>query len=91
MHSADRRLMVRWAILLALTLLSFESAWGIGWLRDPNAGIALVILVAFLKVRIVILDFMEIREAPWALRGPLELWVLVIGGGILGLWYAAGV
>lgn len=90
MDRADRRLVIRWAILLALTLLSFESAWGIAWLRDPAAAIAVVIAVAMLKVRIVILDFMEIGEAPWALRGPLEAWVLAIAGGILALWYASG-
>lgn len=90
MDSADRKLVVRWAILLALTLLSFESAWGIAWLRDPAAAIAVVISVAMLKVRIVILEFMEIREAPWALRAPFEAWVLAIGGGILAFWYASG-
>jgi uncharacterized membrane protein YecN with MAPEG domain len=90
MDRTDRRLVFRWAILLALTLLSFESSWGLAWLRDPSAAIALVIGVAMVKVRIVILDFMEIREAPWALRGLLEVWVVAIAGGILAFWYVAG-
>lgn len=90
MDRADRRLVVRWVILLALTLLSFESAWGFAWLRDPSAAIILVIGVALLKVRFVILDFMEIREAPWALRGPFEAWVAAIATAILAFWFAAG-
>lgn len=90
MDRADRRLVIRWAILLALTLLSFESSWGLAWLRDPSAAIVLVIGVALLKVRIVILDFMEVRNAPWGLRGPLEVWVVAITGGILSFWYLAG-
>lgn len=90
MDRSDRRLLACWAILVALTLLSFESAWGIGWLSDPSAAIALVIGVALLKVRIVVMEFMEVGEAPWALRGPLEAWVLAIGAGILALWYLAG-
>lgn len=90
MDKADRELVTAWAILVVLTLVSFESAWGIGWLRDPVAAIALVIGVALIKVRIVIMRFMEVGHAPWALRGPMEVWVVAIAAGILGFWYAAG-
>lgn len=90
MDKPDRKLFMAWAVLLGLTLLSFESAWGIGWLGSREAAIALVIGVAMLKVRIVILHFMEVRHAPWALRAPLEVWVVALAAGILGFWYAAG-
>lgn len=90
MDNADRKLVTAWAILLGLTFVSFESAWGIGWLHDPSAAIALVIGVALLKVRIVIMRFMEVGHAPWSLRAPLEVWVVAIAAGILGFWYAAG-
>ena len=86
MDNADRKLVMAWAVLLALTLLSFES----GWLGSPEFAIAVVIGVAMLKVRIVILHFMEVRHAPWALRAPLELWIVGLAAGILGFWYAAG-
>lgn len=82
MHRADRKLVLAWAGLLALTLLSFES----GWLSRPDIAIAVVIGVAMLKVRIVVLHFMEVRHAPWALRAPLELWIVVLAAGILGFW-----
>jgi hypothetical protein len=90
MDRQDRKLVLAWAGLLGLTLLSFESAWGIGWLNNREAAIAVVIVVALFKVRIVILHFMEVKQAPWALRAPLEVWVAALAAGILGLWYAAG-
>lgn len=90
MDRADRKLVAAWALLVVLTLASFESAWGLAWLSDPRPGIALVIGVALLKVRIVVLHFMEVRHAPWLLRGPLEAWIVAIAGGILAFWFAAG-
>lgn len=90
MHSTDRRLVIWWAVLVALTLLSFESALGLGWLRDPALAITLVIGVALLKVRIVVLHFMEVSHAPWSLRVPLEAWILALAAGILDLWFAVG-
>ena len=90
MDRQDRKFILVWAALLALTLLSFESAWGTGWLRSPHVLIAVVIGVAMLKVRIVVLHFMEVRHAPWGLRAPLEVWIVALAVGILGFWYAAG-
>ena len=86
MAEADRRLVIAWAALLALTLLSFESSGGGGWLADPRVAIAVVIGVAMAKVRIVVLHFMEAAQAPWGLRAPLEIWIAALAGGILGLW-----
>lgn len=90
MPEGDRKLLASWGLLLALTFASFESAWGLAWLRDPRWAVALVIGVALVKVRIVMLDFMELRHAPWALRGALEAWLVALAGGILGLWYTSG-
>ena len=90
MHKTDRALVGWWAFLVALTVVSIESAWGAALVRDPAVAIAIVIGVALLKVRIVILRFMDVAEAPWSLRAPLEIWVVALATGILGLWYAAG-
>lgn len=91
MDKAERGLLLWWALLVALTLLSFESAWGRAWLADPRVGLAVVIGVALLKVRIVVLHFMDVAEAPWVLRAPLEVWIVALAAAILGLWYVAGV
>ncbi|WP_336971506.1 cytochrome C oxidase subunit IV family protein [Sphingobium aromaticiconvertens] len=85
MDRGDRRLIFWWAVLLVLTLLSFES--GVQWLDQAGIVTAIVIIIALVKIRVVILYFMEVSEAPLALRAPLELWVLALGAAILTLWY----
>lgn len=43
----------------------------------PNAAAsATVLVIAFIKVRLVGMHFMELREAPAALRAMFELWVV---------------
>jgi hypothetical protein len=91
MHKQDRRLVLSWLTLLVLTVFSFESAWGVGWLREGSAGLVFVIGVAMLKVRIVIMNFMEVRHAPVVLRAPLEIWVVALAAGIVGTWLLSGV
>jgi hypothetical protein len=90
MAKGEKRLVIWWAILVGLTLLSFESASGFAFLSDPAVSITLIIGIAMLKVRIVILNFMEVAHAPLVLRLPLETWVIAIGIAILGVWFAFG-
>ncbi|HUD31358.1 MAG TPA: cytochrome C oxidase subunit IV family protein [Novosphingobium sp.] len=85
MDKGDRGLLGWWAALVLLTLLSFEG--GLQWLGQAGAGTALVLVIALVKIRTVILHFMDVREAPWALRAPLETWVVALGAGLLALWY----
>jgi hypothetical protein len=82
MDSGDRRLLLWWAVLLALTLLSFESG-----AQRPEIATALVMVIALVKIRVVILHFMEVADAPWTLRAPLELWLILLGAALLALWH----
>jgi hypothetical protein len=68
MAEGEKRLIIWWAILVGLTLLSFEGASGFAFLSDPAVSISLIIVIAMLKVRIVILNFMEVAHAPLVLR-----------------------
>lgn len=86
MDKHDKSLIIWWAALVALTLLSFETSM-LSHARD--AAVALVIVIAMLKVRIVILHFMEVRVAPAPLRVALEIWIVAIGVAILSVWFAA--
>lgn len=86
----ERRLILIWLALLGLTLLSFES----GDASRNGGGVlkAAVLAVAFFKVRIIILEFMELRDAPIALRAVVEGWtwltmLLLIAMLGLGVWY----
>ena len=44
---------------------------------SPAIGVATVLL-AYVKGRIVILDFMELRYAPWPWKAFVEAWLLAI-------------
>jgi hypothetical protein len=76
-----------WLLLLAITALT-------AWLgsaqtgRDDRAVGAAIVALAFVKIRFVILDFMEVRNAPLTMRLACEGWVLVVGATIvlIGLW-----
>lgn len=46
---------------------------------------ALVIILACVKVRWVLLDFMEVRTAPRKLRLLFEGWVVVLGGSLIAI------
>jgi hypothetical protein len=66
-----------WFLLVAATIFSWEMGHGVG-LHDARYAGAAIIVVAFVKVRFVILDFMEIRHAPLPMRIVGEAWVLIV-------------
>jgi hypothetical protein len=79
------RITLVWALLVAVTCLSWGSTQGSGWLRDPQVTTALVMVIAFLKARYILLEFMETREAPLWLRAVGEVWVVAVCGAIIGM------
>jgi hypothetical protein len=50
----------------------------------------IVLIVAFVRVRIVGLYFMEIRRAPLALRVSFDAWCVVVCAGVVGIYLVAG-
>lgn len=84
------RTTVVWFILVAATLLSWEVGHGVGFDDLRHAGAA-IIVIAFIKARYVILDFMEIRHAPRAMRLVGEAWVVLVCVAVTGLMLAAPV
>lgn len=66
-----------WAVLMLLTLgsyLVFEGqleSFGV----SEEAGAIILLAIAFFKVRLVIIHFMEIGHAVLPLRAALEAWV----------------
>ncbi|MCW2515578.1 MAG: hypothetical protein JWR11_4620, partial [Mycobacterium sp.] len=67
---------VSWLVLIAATLLSYALG------ADHGVGSVVVVVVlgiATVKVRLIGLDFMELRSAPIPLRAVFE-------GYCLGLW-----
>jgi len=79
------RTTVVWLALVAATGLSWESAQlGIADARWLTTGI---LAVAFIKVRYIGLDFMELRHAPLVLRMIFEAWVAMICAALLMVYW----
>ena len=69
------RLTLVWLILVAATLLSFESML----LGGDGARLArcAILIIAFAKVALVGLEFMDLRNAPLLLRLPFLGWAII--------------
>lgn len=81
------RATVVWAALVAATVLSWILGTPAG--NGVQAATAGALAIAFVKVRYVGLDFMELRGAAAALRVAFEAWVLLVGGTVVGLYVLA--
>lgn len=81
----SKRLTVFWLVLVAVSVLSFESS-----LFGSKAAGAIVIVIGLLKAWIVGSEFMEIRCAPLVLRALFGAWLVVLGTALLGVFYILG-
>jgi caa(3)-type oxidase subunit IV len=69
-----------WLILLVATAIT----WYLGEVGAAGtAAIVAMLAIAFVKGRLVILDFMELREAPRLWRILLEGWLILVSSLIL--------
>ncbi len=81
------------AALVLLTTLGFwlTAGRGAAGLHEAQSVIwAQVIVLACVKVRWVILDFMELRTAPMKLRLLFEFWVFTLGAGLISINWLVG-
>lgn len=87
----EKRLLVVWLVLSAITLLQLGvgSVDGRAALGPDAALAASAILIALVKVRIIFREFMEVRHAPVLLGRLTDLWV-VLTGAILLVGHLAG-
>lgn len=85
--------MIGWLLAQRITLLALILwiATGLSYVFGHGDGIAarqvvdiVVLLVAAFKVRIVILDFMEVRHAPLPLRLGCEAWLVAVTAILIG-------
>jgi hypothetical protein len=77
------RAVVSWLIMIAATLVSFV----VGVDHGTGAVIVVVVLgIAAIKVRLVGLDFMELRHAPVVLRVIFEIYCVVLWATLSGLY-----
>jgi hypothetical protein len=85
LHLVRSRITLVWFILVTATAASFEMGHGVG-LHDLHQASIAIILIAFIKVRFVILDFMEIRNAPIPIRVVGEVWCVVVCSALIILY-----
>ena len=92
MRSAlNKRLLAVWLILSAITLLYLwidHSADHRGTTRASTAVTVSAIVLALAKVRIIMRELMEVRNAPALLRRVTDLVVLVMAVALLTLYFA---
>jgi heme/copper-type cytochrome/quinol oxidase subunit 4 len=82
----NQRATVSFALLVAITVASFWLTVGHGGELIGDTGKLLwasVIVLASVKVRWVMLDFMELRHAPLKLRALFEFWAVVVAGALI--------
>ncbi|WP_265947917.1 cytochrome C oxidase subunit IV family protein [Dechloromonas sp. A34] len=69
-----------WLVLIAAT----AATWYLGEVGAAGtSAIVAMLVIAFVKGRLVILDFMELRSAPLMWRLLLEGWLILVSGLIL--------
>lgn len=89
--SADRStraITAAWLVLSAITVVSW-------WLAPGHTGgeasasvplTAAAILLGFVKGRVIIRYFMEVRSAPAWLRHSTDLWLVALWGAVLAIY-----
>ncbi|MBL7497175.1 cytochrome C oxidase subunit IV family protein [Frankia sp. CNm7] len=86
----DKRLLAVWAVLSAITLIYLwidRSADDGGAPTASTAVTVSAIILALVKVRIIMREFMEVRHAPALLRRLTDLWVVLMAASLLGMYF----
>lgn len=63
-----------WIVLIVVTCASWEITRGLEWFGSPKIVTSVVFVIAFVKTRFVLLDFMELKHAPLPARLFAEAW-----------------
>ena len=75
-------------VWLGLMLATVVTTWGLSKNAfSPLVAVVGTFVIAAVKVRYVVLDFMELRHAPRAARIAFEAWPVVVTAMILAFWF----
>lgn len=82
------RTLTVWAVLVLATLISWYLGTDHGFSSKDGQSIAtsIVIVVAFVKIRFIGSDFMELRHAPAGLRRAFDLWTVAVCLTLVGFY-----
>jgi len=91
MHIAfNRRLLLAWMVLAALTLAYLWIDHSASHHRSPSPSAVVtssIIVIALIKVCIIFREFMEVRHAPALLCRLTDTWLVIIAIGLLGSYF----
>jgi hypothetical protein len=75
-------------VWLGLMALACVTTWGLSTdLFIPSVGMVGIFVIAAVKVSYVMLDFMELRDAPIPVRVAFQAWPVAVAAMILGYWF----
>jgi len=77
-----------WMVLVLATGLSWLFGHGFGFEEDDHYATAAILVITFVKIRLVFLDFMELRTAPLPLRITFEVWAFIACATLIGLYWS---
>lgn len=79
-------------VWLGLVLATLASLYvGDGLSIDGGYAAAAVLIIAFVKVRLVIFEFMEVRDAPRTMRFAVDVWAIIACAVLIVLfWMSVG-
>ena len=86
--SVNRAATFTWFFLVCASVATWLLIEDKG-LSAPSA-ISLILLIAVVKVRMIVLHYMELKHAPLRWRLVFELWPVVAASLILGIWFFTG-
>ncbi|MEQ9586411.1 MAG: cytochrome C oxidase subunit IV family protein [Parvibaculaceae bacterium] len=75
-------------LLIIATCLSWESAYGINNPSSVRLLTTFTLIVAFLKTRLILLDFMHLKAAPLPARVFVEVWGIAVCSALLVIYWA---
>jgi hypothetical protein len=88
-NTQQRHLVEAWMMLVVLTSISFFA-----FRRDAAALPAIshwsatgLMLLVYVKMRLISLHFMELKRAPTYLRAMMEVWIVVAIAALLSMYY----
>jgi len=77
-----------WMLLMGATGCSFWLSAGDG--DGANAPVEIgILLIAFIKVRLIIMHFMEMRKSPALMRWISDAWTILVCFFLIALYSAA--
>jgi caa(3)-type oxidase subunit IV len=79
---------VAWIVLILATIVSWTLGTAHGFNNYTLASVV-ILIIAFVKVRLVGLYFMELREAPTVLRGLFEAYCIIVCTVVVGTFLLA--